>query len=106
MFTTDQYGSFVAIYRFNGDIAVPSGMILSIDFMEDFMPGIVPDNKFKIWRDLNGDGILQAYELSDIAQEYHRAWGWDVDVNGDIWQAIEGPEGIRVFPVQGSRYCW
>ena len=91
-------GDVLLIYRFDGEIAVPSAMIA---------PGITswqnPDYPRKVrfmWRDTNGDGDFQADEFFGDDGAAETAWGWDVDYDGTVWQARED-RGLVRFPLGG-----
>ncbi|MCU1237785.1 MAG: repeat-containing protein, partial [Candidatus Solibacter sp.] len=102
MFTTDQYASHLAIYRLEGEIAVPSGFVAPTHVGGSaFLPGIVPQSSSFIWRDSNGDGNIQANEFSDVTGEELGVWGWCIDGQGNIWQARENSDGLRIFYLHG-----
>jgi hypothetical protein len=101
MFMTDQYASQVTIYRLVGDTAIPSGMINPAG-TTTWMPGTVPQSSSFIWRDLNGDGNVQANEFTYVGSVEINVWGWSIDNQGNIWQAREGTDGVRVLPLQGT----
>jgi sugar lactone lactonase YvrE len=102
MFTTDQFASHLVIYRLEGEIAVPSGIIAPSHIGgTGWLSGIVPQKASFIWRDSNGDGNLQANEFSDVGVEEVGVWGWCIDNQGNIWQARETGDGLRVFNLQG-----
>jgi hypothetical protein len=86
------------IYRFQGEIAVPSVIFGSKVY--GWLTGLHPEGRF-IWRDTNGNGDFEADEFFDAdgVTEFD-AWGWDIDDNGDIWQARE-EGGIWTFPLGG-----
>jgi hypothetical protein len=99
LFLTNQYSSFLIIYRMEGEIAIPSGMIAPTK-IKGWLPQTVPQNGSFIWRDSNGNGNLADGEFS-LGPEEAGVWGWDVDNRGDVWQARENAEGIRVLHLQG-----
>ena len=81
--------NFINIYRFDGEIAVPSGLILQ------WSNGLYntdlkwPPNKppgTSIWRDTNGDGDYQADEFAPNTGRVQPGPFW-VDKKGDIWMA-------------------
>lgn len=83
--------NFINIFRFEneGEIAVPSGLIMQWDgplFNTDqTWPPSKPHGPF-IWRDTNGDGDYQAGEYAPNAVRVHPGPFW-VDQNGNIWMA-------------------
>ncbi len=90
MFVGGMFASnFINIFRFDGEIAVPSGLILQWDnnlYNTDLK---WPPNKpagTSIWRDLNGDGDYQASEFAPNNNRVHPGPFW-VDQKGNIWMA-------------------
>ena len=90
MFVGGMFASnFINIFRYDGEIAVPSGLILQWDnnlFNTDLK---WPPNKPKgtsIWRDVNGDGDYQAEEFSPNTGHVKPGPFW-VDAKGNIWMA-------------------
>ena len=103
MYTTDQYTSFLAIYRLDGNGKfAPAGMIVPRHYLQ-YIVGVPADMTFRIWTDANGDGAVQADEIKMLATEPSGVvgWGWDVDLNGDVYQAVEGSPGVRKFSFGG-----
>ncbi len=87
------------ICRFDGSMAVPS-VVFAPRHIDSWASAPQPSSRY-IWRDVNGDGKAQREEFVDadgVAES--DTWGWDVDANGDVWEARES-EGIRHFPFQG-----
>src|SRR5207248_9998477 len=99
LFLTNQYSSFLIIYRMEGEIAVPSGMISAVS-ISGWLPDIVPPRGSWIWRDTNGNGNLDEGEFT-AGPEEKGVWGWDIDANGNVWQAREGQQGVRALQLQG-----
>jgi hypothetical protein len=99
LFLTNQYSSFLIIYRMDGEIAIPSGMIAPVR-IKGWLPHTVPQTGSFIWRDANGNGNLDEGEFSTGPEEAG-VWGWDIDMRGDVWQARENAEGVRVLHLQG-----
>src|SRR5271157_3245624 len=100
LLVTPEYGIYTEFYRFEGDseIAIPC---VAFDYgswqgqYQDF--DVQPlDGEF-IWRDLNGDGLMETNEFIEPSSEgpgignEHRDGGdlW-VDGNGDVWQVNYG----------------
>ena len=103
MFMTDQYAGHLSIFQLQGEIAVPSGMISPAHTGgSGWMSSVVPQNASFIWRDSNGDGNIQAGEFSDLTTEEAGIWGWCIDGQGNIWQARETGDGLRIFYLQGT----
>jgi hypothetical protein len=81
--------NFINIFRYEGEIAIPSGLILQWDngiYRTDLT---WPPHKPKgtsIWRDTNGDGDYQAEEFATNTDRVHPGPFW-VDGTGDIWMA-------------------
>jgi hypothetical protein len=89
----------LAIYKFEGDLAVMCGFIK--------MEGA----DAKVWRDANGDGLADPTECQDpkgfavtapfVAQSGDGgSWHWFVDSHGDIWKAYN-KAGILHLPCGG-----
>ncbi|MFO1460164.1 MAG: hypothetical protein U1G08_12220 [Verrucomicrobiota bacterium] len=81
--------NFINIFRFEGDIAVPSGLILqwgnSLYNTDLAWPPHKPAGT-SIWRDLNGDGDYQAAEYSPNTDLVTPGPFW-VDRKGNLWMA-------------------
>jgi len=81
--------NFINIFRFDGEIAVPSGLILQWGnnlYNTDLK---WPPNKpagASIWRDTNGDGDYQADEFAPNTDRVQPGPFW-VDKKGNIWMA-------------------
>jgi hypothetical protein len=81
--------NFINIFRYEGEIAVPSGLILQWgnSIYRTDLPW--PPNKptgVSIWRDANGDGDYQAEEFAPNTDRVRPGPFW-VDKQGDIWMA-------------------
>ncbi len=90
LFTGGMFASnFINIFRYDGEMATPSGLILQWGnnlFNTDLQ---WPPHKPKgpaIWRDLNGDGDYQAEEFSPNTARVKPGPFW-VDQKGNIWMA-------------------
>ncbi len=81
--------NFINIFRFDGEIAVPSGLILQwgndLYRSEQKWPPNKPAGA-SIWRDLNGDGEYQAEEFAPNNDRVKPGPFW-VDKKGNIWMA-------------------
>jgi hypothetical protein len=81
--------NFINIFRYDDEIAVPSGLILQWGNDLYRTEQKWPPNKPKgasIWRDLNGDGGYQADEFMPNTDRVHPGPFW-VDTKGNIWMA-------------------
>jgi hypothetical protein len=107
LFITNQAGSTLQIYKFEGEVARPS-VIFGANPLQGWVPTQPARGRY-IWRDKNGDGEFQADEFDGDGQSDEYAVGWDVDSQGNIWHSREfwpevvgDPVGaIRRFPFQG-----
>jgi hypothetical protein len=81
--------NFINIFRFEGEMAVPSGLILQwanpLYRTEQKWPPCKPTGT-SIWRDLNGDGDYQGDEFAPNTPRVHPGPFW-VDKQGNIWMA-------------------
>lgn len=81
--------NFINIFRYEGEIAVPSGLILQwgndLYRTEQKWPSNKPQ-RASIWRDLDGDGDYQAREFSPNTDRVLPGPFW-VDKKGNIWMA-------------------
>jgi hypothetical protein len=81
--------NFINIFRYEGEIAIPSGLILQWENGIYRTDRSWPPNKPKgtsIWRDLDGDGGYQANEFTPNTARVRPGPFW-VDRKGDIWLA-------------------
>lgn len=105
LYTLDQYAHYLNIYRFSpatdGEVAIPSGLLA-----QNPMPGNWPAGQPAygewMWRDANGDGHVDASEITSnpstgasVGNGY-----WWVDTPGNVWLATP-LSGIREMPAQG-----
>lgn len=97
LYLTGMYAHQLSVYRFDGEIAVPSAI-----FARDHStwPTNQPATGSWLWYDKNGDGSIQSNEYESLGAEDDSIWGWEVDSNGDVWQASESGT-IWHYPVQG-----
>jgi hypothetical protein len=81
--------NFITIFRYDGEIAVPSGVIMQWDkglYRTDLKwPPNRPEGTF-LWRDTNGDGDLQSDEFTPNTDRVRPGPFW-VDNKGNIWMA-------------------
>lgn len=84
LFLTGMYAQTLSVYRFDGEIAVPSAIFSK---EHSVWPANQPAQGSWLWYDKNGDGSIQSDEYESLGAEDRSLWGWEVDRNGDIWQA-------------------
>ncbi|MER6946022.1 hypothetical protein ABT294_18520 [Nonomuraea sp. NPDC000554] len=104
MYATGMYSSHLLIYRYDGEIAKPSGAIFKAHWTGDdpAWPPAQPAVGEWIWRDMNGDGKFSAEEYLQTgtgANSPSNCWVWFVDDRGDIWEG--GDRNLRRYPMQG-----
>jgi hypothetical protein len=105
LYTLDDYAHYLTAYRFapgtEGQVAIPSGF-----FAQNPLPGNWPVGQPSygewMWRDANGDGKVDADEItanpstgSTVGDGY-----WWVDTPGNVWLATP-TSGIRKMPMLG-----
>ncbi len=81
--------NFINIFRYDGEVAIPSGLILQWGNDLYRTEQKWPPNKPKgasIWRDTNGDGDYQANEFEPNTDRVKPGPFW-VDKAGNIWMA-------------------
>ncbi len=81
--------NFINIFRLDGEVAVPSGLIRQWDHALHNTALLWPPNKpagTSIWRDTNGDGDYQSEEFSPNNERVKPGPFW-VDKGGNIWMA-------------------
>ncbi|MDJ0534554.1 MAG: hypothetical protein QNJ70_19080 [Xenococcaceae cyanobacterium MO_207.B15] len=86
MFMTGMFANHLSVFRFDGEIAVPSAIFAR---SHSKWPENQPNDGSWLWRDLNGDGAIQDNEYQDLGKADNSIWGWEIDSNGDVWQASE-----------------
>lgn len=101
MFVGGMFASnFINIYRFEGRIAVPSGLIQQRPEMyyrtDEIWPLNRPVNQTFIWRDVNGDGQYQREEYLHNTSIV-KPGPFYVDKQGDIWMG----NGLYKYEFQG-----
>lgn len=110
LFVTDMYSGGLRLFRFkpdsDGECAIPAGYFAKEHVKPDptiskqTWPPTQPEKGEWIWRDNNGNGMLDAEEYDSKPTNAPGLWGWCVDSQGGVWQATEH-DGIRKFPLQG-----
>jgi hypothetical protein len=86
LYLTGMFAHQISVYRFDGEIAVPSAI-----FARDHStwPTNQPATGSWLWHDKNRDGSIQSNEYESLGAEDDSIRGWEVDSNGDVWQASE-----------------
>ena len=103
MFITGMYAGDLLIYRFDGEIAKPSGAIFKQPWTGN--PGWPPNQPAQgewIWRDVSGNGAFEAGEFDQPgtgANAPSNCWVWFVDDQLNLWEG--GDRNFRYFPLQG-----
>ena len=108
LITTDMYDQYLIISRFNaatdGECAIPSTMFSESHGTPDTTgwPENQPNDGEWIWRDMNGNGSLDAGEYAQPSPPTNlpQMWGLWVDSSLDVWEATVN-DGIRHFACQG-----
>jgi hypothetical protein len=86
LYLTGMFAHQMSVYRFDGEIAVPS-VIFARD--HSTWPTNQPATGSWLWHDKNGDGSIQSNEYESLGAEDDSIWGWEVDSKGDVWQTSE-----------------
>lgn len=98
MFLTDMYSERLLIYRFEGEIAVPAGIMAKRSTQS--WPTSQPSNGMWLWIDHDGDGRIETQEYQTLTNNNENIWGWEVDNNGNILVASE-TNGLWRYDFQG-----
>jgi hypothetical protein len=105
LYTLDPYSHYLSVYRFDtahGEIAIPSGLLA-----ENPIPGTWPAGQPTygewMWRDSNGDGVVNANEITGNPSTGSTVGDgfWWVDSTSNVWLATP-VSGIREMPLQGQ----
>jgi hypothetical protein len=96
------YEHILVMYRFAGEIAVPSVMFSREHLRDKLFADVPQPPKGRwIWRDMNGDGNFQADEFYDAdGVEEPEFWAWWVDEDGGVWYGLQDGT-IYYFPLLG-----
>ncbi|WP_259294922.1 hypothetical protein [Paraburkholderia sp. DHOC27] len=104
LYALDPYAHYLSVYRFDatqGQTAIPSGLLAQNPIPGNWPVG-QPSYGEWMWRDSNGDGVVDAAEItsnpstgSTVGDGY-----WWVDAPGNVWLATP-LSGIREMPLQG-----
>jgi hypothetical protein len=96
---TSMYATGVIIYRFDGEIAVPSGWLSAgtVNEAKVRFPANQPEGVW-IWRDGNGNGGFDENEYSPGDAAANGSFAWSVDDDGNIWSV---GDAVRRYKVQG-----
>jgi hypothetical protein len=97
LYLTGMFAHQISVYRFDGEIAVPSAIFAR---NHSTWPTNQPATGSWLWHDKNGDGSIQSNEYENLGAADDSIWGWEVDSNGDVWQASESG-AIGHYPFQG-----
>ncbi|SDR43067.1 hypothetical protein SAMN05443245_5939 [Paraburkholderia fungorum] len=104
LYTLDSGAHYLNVYRFDtahGEMAIPSGMLA-----QNPLPGTLPVGQPTygewLWRDSNGNGAVDASEISSNPSTGSTVGNgfWWVDTPGNVWLATP-LSGIREMPLQG-----
>ena len=104
LYALDPYAHYLSVYRFDaaqGDIAIPSGLLA-----QNPIPGTWPVGQPSygewMWRDSNGDGVVDANEITSNPSTGSTVGDgfWWVDTPGNVWLATP-LSGIREMPLAG-----
>jgi hypothetical protein len=104
LYTLDPYSHYLSVYRFDtahGEVAIPSGLLA-----ENPIPGTWPAGQPTygewMWRDSNGDSVVQASEITSNPSTGSTVGDgfWWVDSASNVWLATP-LSGIREMPLQG-----
>ncbi|HVV50607.1 MAG TPA: hypothetical protein VHO06_13155 [Polyangia bacterium] len=101
---SDQQSGTAGIYRFNGEVAVPS--VIFGNFGQPVLPGMPTGASSYVWTDSNGDGVSEAGEFFDVSSSGSSSeWGRDFDANGGVWRTnvagVAIDPSIVYYPLQG-----
>jgi hypothetical protein len=97
LYATDMYASGVTVYRFDGEIAVPSSIFYIYGGMDE--DPIATEEGIWLWRDMNGDGLRTRDEHVPMIEG--KGWGIDVDAEGGLWFTSEDGARLDYFPFGG-----
>jgi len=89
LYLTGMFAHQMSVYRFDGEIAVPS-VIFARD--HSTWPTNQPATGSWLWHDKNGDGSIQSNEYESLGAEDDSIWGWEVDSNGRLYAMTIGAE--------------
>ena len=94
----DQMAANLALYRFDGNTAVPVALFSQEGAQGPtaFPPGSRRNMPFR-WQDANGDGRFEGIEF--LPFKVRRGWAWHFADNGDVWFASEGGD-IFHYPLE------
>jgi Ricin-type beta-trefoil lectin domain-like len=98
LFTIDMYTDKLIVYRFDGEIAVPTAIFTRGQHNYPTSP-TVASNQRVIWIDQDADGQYDTNEFQIYAQRNPYMKGWYVDDKGTVWQSFR-ENGIEKYPIQ------
>ncbi|WP_268991465.1 hypothetical protein [Paraburkholderia sp. MMS20-SJTN17] len=104
LYTLDSGAHYLNVYRFDaahGEIAIPSGL-LAQNPLPGAWPAAQPTYGEWMWRDSNGNGAVDASEISSNPSTGSTVGDgfWWVDESGNVWLATP-LSGVREMPLQG-----
>ncbi|CAE6788391.1 hypothetical protein [Paraburkholderia domus] len=104
LYTLDPGAHYLNVYRFDaahGEVAIPSGL-LAQNPLPGSWPAGQPTYGEWLWRDSNGNGTVEASEISSNPSTGSTVGNgfWWVDTPGNVWLATP-TSGIREMPLQG-----
>ncbi|MGE8489624.1 MAG: hypothetical protein ACN6OQ_14850, partial [Paraburkholderia nemoris] len=104
LYTLDPGAHYLNVYRFDAahaEMAIPSGL-LAQNPLPGTWPAAQPTYGEWLWRDSNGNGTVDASEISSNPSTGSTVGNgfWWVDTPGNVWLATP-TSGIREMPLQG-----
>ncbi|MFL9857521.1 hypothetical protein PQR72_17605 [Paraburkholderia madseniana] len=104
LYTLDPGAHYLNVYRFDAahaEMAIPSGL-LAQNPLPGTWPAAQPTYGEWLWRDSNGNGAVDASEISSNPSTGSTVGNgfWWVDTPGNVWLATP-TSGIREMPLQG-----
>jgi hypothetical protein len=96
LFGLDMNASLLQIYRFTGqgELTRLCGLLSAAHRVKGW-PETEPEKNGWLWRDNNGDGIVDKDEF-DSAPEDGRTTSWSIDTKGDLWYGLYRNENGKV----------
>ena len=98
VYLSPMYSQNLAIFRVDGEQMRPVGMLQGGQRPKEWPPN-QPDGRWA-WRDVNGDGQVQADEFTSDGKPDASSWNWEVDTKGDVWRGYDDGHVLHL-PCQG-----